>query len=161
MRDILWQIKLNESLLSLCVSFTVPPFILSSRLFFPPPLSRCLAKQRVHSATRRSLPCFDIMCQNRPHCLISACASFSSSSHSTPSFFFLRDSTVPNSSMNVQRQFFFFPSYEWQMQTALVRWVARLPWQTSRLYPHLNLRVVCVLRSTVVFPTEAASGSLR
>lgn len=99
---------------------------------------------------------FDIMCQNRPHCLISACDIFLSLFHLLQHLFCV----IPLCQIppRMSRGSFFFHFYKWQMQTALVRWVAHLPWQASRSYPHLNLIVVCVFRSTVVFQLEITPG---
>ena len=61
----------------LCLSFTAPLFILSSLLFSP--LPRCLAKATDHQSPQRDTliaGVFDTTCQNRPHCLISACDIF-------------------------------------------------------------------------------------
>lgn len=106
---------------------------LSFHHVFFSPLPRCPAKATDHQSPQRATliaGVFDITCQNRPHCLIPA----------------TRPPPLPPQHLFcaiLQRQIppwcpEAFSPYEWQMQT--VRWVARLPSQPSRFYPHLNPR---------------------
>lgn len=107
----------------LCLSFTVAPFIFSS----PPFISSLPLKATDHHSPQSATvitAMFDIMCQNRLHCLTSASDIF---------FLFF----IPLLLSCVVSGWFrcakflhecpeAFSSYEWQMQTALVRGVAHL-----------------------------------
>ena len=128
----------------LCLSFTVTPFIFSSLPFFSlPPLKA--TDHHSPKSTTVIAAMFDIMCQNRPHCLLSPSYIFFLFFPPPPPLpaSFLGDSAVPNSSMNVQRPLLL--TNDRCKQPLWEGWL--ISRQTSRLYPHLNLRVaVCVLR---------------